>query len=447
MLNSKDIDKIKSIFGDYIVEPITSSKGWVVDYFGVLFLNARIDLAFDPQNFADKPEPCDFGLYAMNNIETVVWNGNIVKVLPLELQLQVNKRRERYERVKAIEDYLKQNMFLPKQEISINKIVNIRGIDVQLISITEEEHRNVLWIMYNLPESDLGGLEEKTKYDTNRDKKINGVREEMSSHADAYISEIIIQNQKMTFSACSSNSIYNKYDTNYESYMRVQHFIEKGMITANWDEVDLKNIIIAAYEQEKSEKFPKIDLSKELDITIKVRDTFKEILINKPISIGVGEIEKGKEFYFYDSVEKKNRIFYIDEISHYDIWGDVNNRFENEVMKDLPEDQVKYMKEQHMNDLESVCPRGMNLLMIEYESEDDIQLNFYSKEYLDEKLVINNSSSAFTMFFGPDKKVGINGLRNRLDMIKPVEKDFNDIIDIELFSWIMRVPEEIIEVL
>lgn len=106
MLNSKEIDKIEDIFSDYIVEPIISSKGWVTDYFGVLFLYARIDLAFDPQEFADKPYPCDFGVYAMNNLESIMWKGKNIKVPPLELQLQVNRRRKRYDRVKAIEDYL-----------------------------------------------------------------------------------------------------------------------------------------------------------------------------------------------------------------------------------------------------------------------------------------------------------------------------------------------------
>lgn len=106
MLNSKDIDKIKSIFVDEIVEPITSYKGWVVDYFGVLFLNARIDLAFDPQEFVDSPEPSDFGPYAFKNLDTVTWNGTDIKVPPLELQLEANKRRKRYDRVTAIENYL-----------------------------------------------------------------------------------------------------------------------------------------------------------------------------------------------------------------------------------------------------------------------------------------------------------------------------------------------------
>jgi len=39
---------------------------------------------------------------------------------------------------------LKQNMFLPNKEIFINKTVKIREVDVQLISLTSEEHRNVL---------------------------------------------------------------------------------------------------------------------------------------------------------------------------------------------------------------------------------------------------------------------------------------------------------------
>ena len=106
MLDSKDIERIRDIFSDCIVEPVTSSGGWVVDYFGVLFLHARIDLAFDPQADADLPQPSDFGLCAKRHLEEVVWRGNILKVPPLGLQLEVNRRRGRLDRVRAIEEYL-----------------------------------------------------------------------------------------------------------------------------------------------------------------------------------------------------------------------------------------------------------------------------------------------------------------------------------------------------
>ena len=105
MLHSEDIAKVNTLFLDCIVEPIRSSKGWVVANFGVLFMGARIDLAFDPEGFVDSPEPADFGPYAMKNLEVVTWKGQRIKAPPLELQRQVNRRRGRDDRVAAIEQY------------------------------------------------------------------------------------------------------------------------------------------------------------------------------------------------------------------------------------------------------------------------------------------------------------------------------------------------------
>ncbi len=109
MLDSSDLEKVRDIFSEYTVEPIISSKGWVVRYFGVLFLEARIDLAFDPEEFVDIPQPVDFGPYAMKNLEKVQWLGKTVRLPPLDLQLEVNKRRGRSDRVKAIEEFIAKN--------------------------------------------------------------------------------------------------------------------------------------------------------------------------------------------------------------------------------------------------------------------------------------------------------------------------------------------------
>ena len=78
----------------------------MVKYFGVLFLHARIDLAFDPEEFVDHPEPLDFGPYAMRNLETVVWKDHSLRIPPLELQLWVNRRRGKTDRVRAIEEFI-----------------------------------------------------------------------------------------------------------------------------------------------------------------------------------------------------------------------------------------------------------------------------------------------------------------------------------------------------
>lgn len=154
---------------------------------------------------------------------------------------------------------------------------------------------------------------------------------------------------------------------------------------------------------------------------------------------------KGNRFYFYDSLEKKNRIFYIDKISHYDIWEEVNHIFESEWVKSLSQEQIKQMKEENIAHLEEICPKGMNLAILEYEVEDDIHLNFYSKEYFDKKSVHNTSVLAIA-FLTSDKEIGINGFKRQISMIKPVKKDFNGSIDVELFSWFLEIPEEIIKV-
>ncbi|WP_291637807.1 hypothetical protein [Clostridium sp.] len=339
---------------------------------------------------------------------------------------------------------LKQKMILPNREILINKTVKIRGLDVQLISITSQEHRNVLWAMYQLPCPVNAGmdLEERIEYTSNRDEMTNNISKYISSPPNIYISEIMIQNQKMSFISSSSSPMH---DMNYEGYMQLQHFIENGMVTTNWNEVNLANIVIAAYKQNESEEFPTVDLSKKLDITLKVNKELTQVPINQSIRLEFAEIEKGKKFSFYDSTEKKTRTFYIDRMKHYDIWDEVNHDLDDELAKVLPEEQIEQMKKDYLTFLEKTCPKGMNLAMLEYETEDDVQLYFYSKEYLDEKPAQKTSSSS-AMFFTSDKKLGTNGFKTRTCMIKPVQKGFNGIIDVELFSYLMVIPEETITV-
>lgn len=338
---------------------------------------------------------------------------------------------------------LKQKMLLPKKDIFINKTVEVRGTPVYLIAITWEEHRNVLWVMHQLPchpEED-GEFRERSEYTTNRDEMSRSIYKRMGSPS-LYISEIVFQKQKMVFTS-SSSKYMNTMD--YEGCMQLQHFMENGMDTTGWEEAAVERMVITAYEQEAKGEFPAIDLSREPDITVKVGRAFGEVLINQPLSLEFGEIEKGRRFHFQDAFENKNRIFYIDGLVRYDLWGETKKKFEDEQLKALPEEQARQIKEQYMASIEKICPEGMDLALLEYETEDGAQLNFYAREYLDEKPV-HETSMISMMFFSPEKEMGMNGFKSRMCMIKPVEKDFNGSIDIELFSWNMDLPEETITV-
>jgi hypothetical protein len=57
MTDSKSIEEITDVFSDYLIEPIVDTNGWLTKDFGVIFLHARIDIASDPQEILDIPEP------------------------------------------------------------------------------------------------------------------------------------------------------------------------------------------------------------------------------------------------------------------------------------------------------------------------------------------------------------------------------------------------------
>jgi hypothetical protein len=79
MVKSEYLDEVIELFSDYIIEPIIDTNGWIIKYFGVVFLHSRIDLAFDRYS---------------------------IKVPPLRLQINTNKLRGRDDRVEKINNYL-----------------------------------------------------------------------------------------------------------------------------------------------------------------------------------------------------------------------------------------------------------------------------------------------------------------------------------------------------
>ncbi len=108
MFDSKDIDRFREVFSEYFIEPLLDTGGWVTKDFGVLFLHGRIDLASDPSPAIDDPDPVDCGPTALNQLQTIQWNGYTIKVPPIEFMINANRRRGRTERVEKLEEYLRE---------------------------------------------------------------------------------------------------------------------------------------------------------------------------------------------------------------------------------------------------------------------------------------------------------------------------------------------------
>jgi hypothetical protein len=109
MIDSNDVDEMTDVFKDALIEPIIDTNGWVTKDFGVMFLDVRIDIASDPSPVLDQPEPSDCGPYAKAHLECVSWHDFEIKIPPLGLQIAVNAKRGRIDRVKKMQAYLEKN--------------------------------------------------------------------------------------------------------------------------------------------------------------------------------------------------------------------------------------------------------------------------------------------------------------------------------------------------
>lgn len=105
----KDLEVVKELFKTETVLPIIHCDDWVLEEIGALYIESSVDVAFGLKDILNEPEPLDSSPYSMNNLEDIEWNGYTIKIPPVHTSLNINKRRKRLERVKLIEEYMKNN--------------------------------------------------------------------------------------------------------------------------------------------------------------------------------------------------------------------------------------------------------------------------------------------------------------------------------------------------
>lgn len=104
MTYKTEIHKIEKCIYQYISEPFHHVEKWVVKGFGVIYKDVKIDYAFEPEEWVDNDGYVDFGVFAENHLEKIIWNGHEIMVPPIELHIKSNERRERFEIVKKIKE-------------------------------------------------------------------------------------------------------------------------------------------------------------------------------------------------------------------------------------------------------------------------------------------------------------------------------------------------------
>ncbi|MCM1038301.1 MAG: hypothetical protein NC434_03190 [Ruminococcus sp.] len=218
----------------------------------------------------------------------------------------------------------------------------------------------------------------------------------------------------------------------FSDMMSAGWVIPEWLKEKDWNDLQLISLRIADLK-----KLPV--WSPEMPITIKHRPNPVRHILEKTVTLHVG---KSRSFSFIDHTGDK--VFcYVNQVTLIDVWEDTKKQLnEAKLSERFSPEQLQQVREHHLKVLEQSCPQGMCYIGIEYECTKDIQLGFYSKQYLSSQPEVHNGSSMFfLMRLKPEQETGMHGLALKGCVIQtPVPLD-TTVILAELFHYYENTKE------
>lgn len=251
-----------------------------------------------------------------------------------------------------------------------------------------------------------------------------------------HCSEFRLGNTMLEVRSGSGGSL--KYSTqDYESIQLFLDMLRAGWVLPDWlkdeewDNLQMDTLVIDSLN-----KLP--HYTSDMPITIKHRADFIPHILEKTVTLNVG---KSSSFSFVDNYGDKVQC-YINNVVLIDMWKEAEEQFNNPKYTEmLSAEQLQEVKELQYKALEQNCPKGMCYIGIEYECSKDINLQFYTKEFLKSVPETHSGSSVFLMMnHKPDKETGTHNLPLKGCVIQTAVPPDTSKIPAELFLYHEKVP-------
>lgn len=195
----------------------------------------------------------------------------------------------------------------------------------------------------------------------------------------------------------------------YEEVMMLKQLEENGLIPSYWREKDLEFLSLAELQVDPS----MFDVSWEADIlsvSAELSVPEEEVLVGKVLECSCGHYDVPIEF----SVKGRDGSeipVKIQGVFTEDIWSS-------------PE-----CLDFDFFELEEICGRDQRLLVVEYSTREDLELNFYTKDYLDTQAYIDDDCE-YDML-----GISVIGPGGNQCVIDVVPQDFDGDVELELLSY------------
>lgn len=226
-----------------------------------------------------------------------------------------------------------------------------------------------------------------------------------------------------------------------DDYGTIQVFFD--MMSAGWvipewlKDADWSTLQLVTLKIANIEKLP--EYSPEMPITIKHRPDPVGHILEKTVTLQVG---KSRSFSFIDNYGDKVWC-HINNVTLTDVWKNAEEQIKTVKRTGrFSSEQLQQAKKYTYDALEQSCPKGMCYVGVEYECSKELNLVFYSKQYLKSRPEVHRGSSTFfLMHLKPDKETGTHNLPLKGCVIQtPVSPD-TVTVPAELFQYFEKAVE------
>jgi len=225
---------------------------------------------------------------------------------------------------------------------------------------------------------------------------------------------------------------------NYEDVLLLSEFLRRG-----WhpEGIDFQNVdMLFLTSLELSGEYSSIPyFEKNAVLRFSMRRDIIPSLVEQPITLTVGS-EHYDKLWLRD-LDGKENWFMINRIYLLDMWEEMEKTLNNpKIREQMTREQIAQAKSDFEDKFLDICPKGMFYPVIEYECEENISLQFYTKEYLDAEP--SNKSNSIGFIVKPENPTGILGQRLKAAIVQ-VPVPANTIsIEAELFQCFYTITGE-----
>ena len=158
--------------------------------------------------------------------------------------------------------------------------------------------------------------------------------------------------------------------------------------------------------------------------------------MEKPITLEVGK-EYTEKIYF--DVDGEKRWIFINSVEPYDILARMLEQFKDpRYLEYYTKEKLDKLVKDVTENIKEACPDGKNFVVIEYETENDDGVSFFSKSWLDSEPKRSNKAMIFGARPDKNKPLGKLGKQLHIELLaEPFDIDVKS-IDTELFAYFKK---------